>query len=228
MQVAPTKWHHASQPWDQDCGGNERNLEKQTSFQSLLLLSALLLLYHCTPWVSSDLIKPKNAPREGSWQQSLWHRGHGAPLQPHTQLWAGVCTKTPSQTYSMPTSEHAGLICTPSYKRRQPADAAENAKAHHLVLAAQIFPQNTAAMAWSPPQCFSSCPWTLRMSCRCLELLATWKVWCAGREARQAGHPAAALSCVIVQLLTLQQSSNGGFIKQLQIYNSRWNDKTFQ
>lgn len=52
-----------------------------------------------------------------------------------------------------------------------------------------------------------------------------------GWKVRDTGHPAVALSCMIVQLLTLQQrlqSSNGDFIKQLQTYSSRWNDKTFQ
>lgn len=76
---------------------------------------------------------------------------------------------------------------------------------------------------------FFFCPWTFRMYCGCLVLLGhlggvVWKV-------RGTGHPAVALSCMFVQLLTLQQrlqSSNGDFIKQLRIYSSRWNDKTFQ
>lgn len=46
-------------------------LGKEAQLQSLLLLSASHHFYLCTSFIATDLIKPKSASVEDSWQQIL-------------------------------------------------------------------------------------------------------------------------------------------------------------
>lgn len=46
--------------------GNERAFRKTDLISEPASAISLTLLYHCTPFAASDLIKPKNASREGS------------------------------------------------------------------------------------------------------------------------------------------------------------------
>lgn len=145
-------------------------------------------------------------------------------LQPHTQLWAGVCKKTPCQAYFIPMSEHSGVhlpsqlqekvasrcywerkstsscTCSPDLSSKQSSNGLISPSAFFLSLDSQD-------VLWV----FSAFGHLEGVVCR-VESKGDWP-------------PCSSPSCMIVQRL---QSSSGDFIKQLQIYSSRWNDKTFQ
>lgn len=127
--------------------GNKREFRKRDLISEPASAISLTLLYHCTPFAASDLIKPKNASREGSWQQTLGQRGWSHCCNP-TGLWAEFAQRPRATLTLHPMSEHTGVNLHSQLQGKTASRCGWGCRSTSCCTAAQVFSQYRAPKAW--------------------------------------------------------------------------------